>query len=50
MHRLPDTPWPDFVADLEVRDSANRVVGALSPQSVPAWSHLHAGLVRVSPW
>lgn len=48
MHRLPDTPWPQFVADLEVRESATRVAGTLAPESVAGWSRLHTGLVRAS--
>jgi hypothetical protein len=49
MSRPPETPWPDFVADLEVRGQGNRVVGSLQPESVPKWSRVHSTLLRMSP-
>ncbi|KUN80268.1 hypothetical protein AQJ66_26370 [Streptomyces bungoensis] len=48
MRRSRDTPWERFVTDLRPRGGANRVVGALPEGSVPEWSRLYTGMLRVS--
>src|SRR5262249_44451234 len=52
VHRSPDTPWPDFVADFEPRISpetpANRTIGPLPQRGIQEGIRLHRGLARVS--
>lgn len=53
LRQAPQTPWPDFVADLEPVESSDRwtsrAVGPLAAGEVAHWAHLHRSLAELAP-
>ncbi|HEX9336407.1 MAG TPA: P-loop NTPase fold protein [Pseudonocardiaceae bacterium] len=47
VHRAPETPLADFVADVEPRQGANGIVGRIADGEEQDWVRLHRGLTQV---
>ncbi|WIX91274.1 P-loop NTPase fold protein [Amycolatopsis sp. DG1A-15b] len=53
LRRAPQTPWTDFVADLQPEESGDRwrsqAIGPIPAGEVAHWAHLHRSLTELAP-